>query len=519
MLHRSTARLSCLGAAACLLFAMTPTITADPSSDPAVAAARTHVEAHGPRILGEFVDFLRIPNHAHDPTIRQVAEWARDELAKRGAAMELLELDDPSIPPIVYGRLDAPGATRTFGIYVHYDGQPVQPELWMHDPFEPVLYTRAAIDGGTPRPLPGADEAIDPDWRVYARAAADDKAPIPAMIAAIDALETAGIERTSNLIFFFEGEEEIGSTHLGEYMERYAEKLKVDGWLICDGPAHQSGRPQLVFGIRGVVDMEITVYGAIRGLHSGHYGNWAPNPAMMLSRLLASMKDDEGLTTIPGYHEGEMEIDAADREAMASVPSYETELRDELGIARVEGGGASLLERVMTSSLNVRGLWSAGVGDKARNVVPSHAIASIDLRLAKGVEPAEMIARMEAHIARQGYHIVRDTPTEAERREHPRIAKIESGEGYRAVRTPIGHPFAQAVIGATRRAGGDELVLMPTLGGSLPLYLFEDKLGAPLIVVPFANHDNNQHAPNENLRLGNLWQGIDLMAALFTMAP
>ena len=199
------------------------------------------------------------------------------------------------------------------------------------------------------------------------------------------------------------------------------------------------------------------------------------------------------------------------------MPNVDRELRRSLGLARSEANNEPLLERLLTSSLNIRGLWAADVGDRARNVIPPSAIASIDLRLTAGVDPVELVEKVEAHVRQQGYFIVRETPDRETRLAHPRIARVERGGGYRAVRTPIDHPFARRVIDASRRAGGDELLLMPSLGGSLPLYLFEEILGAPLVVVPFANHDNNQHAPDENIRLGNLAYGTELMAALFTM--
>lgn len=487
-------------------------------ADPAVEAARAWRQAHGAEILSNFAEFLTYPNVAADTeNIWRTAEYIRDGLASRGVEARLLDLDDRSVPPIVYGRLDSPGATRTLAIYVHYDGQPVDAAAWTHDPWKATLYTRAMEDGGEPRPLPGPGEAIDPEWRLYARSAADDKAPIPAIWTALDALKAADLRPTSNIVFFFEGEEEAGSNHLGDYLQRYRDLLDVDGWLICDGPSHQSGRPQLVFGVRGYSGLEITTYGAIRHLHSGHYGNWAPNPAMMLSRLLATMVDDEGVVKVKGFHDGAAPITDADRRAMASVPDYDDQLRKELGIVRSADGNAPMLERLLLTTLNVKGLSSATVGEQARNLVPATATASVDMRLAKGITPDMAADRLEGHIAAQGYHIVRQDPDLETRLTHPKIAKVVREPGYPGVRTSSDLPMATDVARAMERAATEPLVLMPTLGGSLPLYLFEEHLGQPLVVVPFANHDNKQHGPDENLRVANLWLGIDLMAALFTM--
>ncbi len=512
------------------LFAAAPAAAQEPpaSDDPAVAAARAWRAAHGPEIVRDYADLLALPNVARDTeNIRKNAEVIRDLLAARGVEAELWTLADaPDAPPIVYGRLpaDAPQTTgegaprRTLGIYVHYDGQPVDPARWTAtEPWDPKLYTRAVEDGGEPIPLPADGEAIDPEWRLYARGASDDKAPIPALLAALDALEAAGVPRTSDLVFFFEGEEEAGSTHLEEYMRAHRDELRVDAWLICDGPVHQSRRPQLVFGVRGYTGFDLTVYGASRYLHSGHYGNWSPNPAMRLAHLLTSMRTEDGEVLIDGFDQATVAPGEAERRAIAALPDYDDELRRELGLAETEAGNAPLAERILLPSFNVRGMESAAVGAEVRNVIPTTATAAIDIRLAKGNDPEVMLDLVEAHVREQGYHVVREDPDEATRLAHPKIARIDRRPGYPAARTALDDPMALEIIAAAKRAAGDDLVLMPTLGGSLPLYLFVDVLQAPLVVVPIANHDNNQHAPDENLRLANLWYGIDLMAALLTM--
>ncbi len=478
--------------------------------------------AHEAEILRDFAALLRLPNVASDSVgIRRNADHIRSQLEKRGVAAELWTI--AGAPPIVYGTLETHGvdktlgAERTLGIYVHYDGQPVDTAEWTHPPFEPTLLSAAIEAGGEVLPFPSPGEPTDPEWRIYARAAGDDKAPLAALFAALDALSAAGISRTSNLVFLFEGEEEAGSPHLGAYLERHRDRLDVDLWLICDGPAHQSRRPQLVFGVRGVTSFEITVYGATRNLHSGHYGNWSPNPALMLSQLLASMKDAEGHVVIADFYDSTVPPGEAERAAIAALPEIDPALRRELGLAATEAGNATLAERILLPSLNVRGFESGAVGDKSRNVIPNRATASLDVRLAKGNDPQAMLDLVEAHIRARGYHIVRHEPDLETRLTHAKIAKIVRGSGYKAARTAMDLPVAQSVITAAEQASPEPLVLMPTLGGSLPLYLFTETLARPVVIVPIANHDNNQHAPDENLRLANLWYGIDLMAALLTM--
>ncbi len=483
-------------------------------------AARAYRKAHGAAILSEFRDLLSIPNHGRDTeNIFRNAEYIRQQFARRGVEMQLLSLPgQPDVPPLIYGRIDTPGATRTIGIYVHYDGQPADASKWTNAPFEAVLYTRSIEDGGKRREFPEAGETIDPEWRLYGRSTGDDKAPLIALLTALDALAASDIAMTSNIRFMFEGEEEMGSPHLGQYFEQYDEKFSdVDVWLICDGPVHQSRRPQIVFGVRGITSLRITVYGASRYLHSGHYGNFAPNPAMMLSQLLASMKDEQGNVLIKGYYDSVEPLSAREQAALDAVPDIDDQLREEFGLAASENNNESYLRRLLLPSLNIKGLESATAGPTARNVIPTTATVAIDMRLVKGNDPRDMLDLVEAHIREQGYHIVREEPDRKTRLTYPRIAKVTRGSGYRAARTSMDLPIVESLVRAANRASDEEVILMPSLGGSLPLYLFEEMLNTPTIIVPMANHDDNQHAPDENIRIANLWYGIDLLGEILTM--
>jgi len=486
-----------------------------PSGSDPLTEVRSYRETYAAEILSSFVELLSIPNVAADlENIQRNADYLLQQLEKRGVDAELWQL--PDTPPIVYGRLDN-GASRTLGIYVHYDGQPVDESQWNTHPWVPTLFTAAIEDGGQPIPIPESGEPFDPEWRLYGRSTGDDKAPFPSLFTALDALQENGIALTSNVVFLFEGEEEAGSDHLGEYFRSHREALEVDLWLICDGPVHQSRRPQLVFGVRGYTGLDITVYGATRYLHSGHYGNWSPNPGWRLANLLASMRTDTGDVLIEGFNDSTVPVSETERQAMAALPDFDGELRRELGLLATEADNASLAERLLIPSLNIRGLQSAAVGDAARNIIPTEATASIDIRLAKGNDPEEMLDLVEAHIARQGYHIVRQAPDLETRMHNDKIALVERRSGYRAARTSMDLPIVSEVVAAAMLASGESLVLLPTLGGSLPLYLFSDILQAPVVITPIANHDDNQHAPDENLRLANLWYGIDLMASFLTM--
>lgn len=482
----------------------------------AVQAARSYRGAHEVEIVASFVQLLSMPNFGGNlEEITSNAEFIAAQFEARGANVELLRL--PNVPPLIFGEIVVAGVERTIGIYVHYDGQPPAGPDWVHGPYEPVLYTGKMGAGGEPRPLPLPGERVDPDWRIYARSASDDKAPIPALLAALDALHQAGIALTSNVKFLFEGEEEIGSTHLGEYLSEFRDRLEVDVWLFCDGPTHQSGRPQVVFGARGVTGLDLTVYGPARPLHSGHYGNWAPVPGQMLASLIASMKNDEGNVTVEGFYDTVAPLGRQEREALERLPVYDEQLAAELGLAWTEGGGATLAERLLLPSLTVKGLRSGNVGEQARNVIPDRAEAALGVRMVKGNEPSAMLDLVENHIRSQGFHIVREDPDLETRGRHRKLVKVVRGGGYPAARTDMDLPIAESVIEAVQLAAGGDALMVPALGGSLPLYLFTEGLGKPAIVLPIANHDNNQHASNENIRIGNLWYGIDLYASLLAM--
>jgi acetylornithine deacetylase/succinyl-diaminopimelate desuccinylase-like protein len=455
------------------------------------------------RILSEFVEFLKIPNTANDPAgLRRNAEWIRAAFARRGVAGKLLEV--PGAAPAFYGELKTSGAKQTVLFYAHYDGQPVDPKRWQGSgPFEPSLR------GG---------KAEDPEARVYARSASDDKGTIIAMLAALDLLRSAGQAPTVNLKFLFEGEEEAGSQNLGRILKAHPAESAADFWLICDGPVHQTRQQQIYFGARGVTGFGLRVYGPKRELHSGHYGNWAPNPAMQLARLLASMKDDEGRVTISGFYEGVAPLSPTEIAAMKAEPPVDLALQKELLIARPEGSPRRLIEAINQPSFNIRGFDSGAVGPAARNVVPASAEASVDIRLVKGNDPARMLELVKTHIRGLGYFLVENREaTDAERLQWPKIASFQSLEGgYRAVRTSMDLPSSRQVIAALERQWGT-VVKMPTLGGSVPLAIIEDVVPVPMIGIPIANHDNNQHSHNENLRLKNLWDGIATLRALFTM--
>jgi acetylornithine deacetylase/succinyl-diaminopimelate desuccinylase-like protein len=472
---------------------------------------------HEDRIVRELAEFLSIPNVASDtPNIQKNAEHLVEMLEARGIETHLLPITERG--PVVFGKLMAPEATRTVIFYAHYDGQPVDPAAWTDGkPFEPVLRSDAIEAGGQRIPFPensAKQRAVyKDDWRIYARSSSDDKSPIVALLAALDALRAKQIPLKVNLKVIFEGEEEAGSTNLTHTLELHKNLLGADLLITADGPVHQSGRQLIFFGNRGDIGLDITVYGPARALHSGHYGNWAPNPAMQLSRLLASMKDADGRVLIDGYYDDVAPLSDLEKKALAEMPVNDADLERELGIANPEGAGKKLVELLQEPSLNIRGLSSAYVGEHAQNVVPEKAEASIDARLVKGEDPQKKFGQIAAFIKKQGYFVIDREPTMEERRTHALIAKVVDQGGYRASRTAMDLSVSKALVKVVQDATSGDTVIAPTLGGSVPMYIFED-LGLPWIGVPIVNYDNHQHSSDENLRLGHLWRGMEIYAAI-----
>lgn len=488
-----------------------PTARADLRAD-----VDNYVAKQQPAILRELVSLLSIPNVAADrANIRRNAEHLRDMLARRGFAAEILETDGN---PLVYGELKVPGARRTLLLYAHYDGQPVDASLWKQaSPFQPVLRDGRLEDGGREIPDLLSVREYPREARIYARSASDDKSPIVAMLTALDALRAIGQRPTSNIRVILDGEEEAGSRGLVSSIPNYREKFRADLMLILDGPLHPSERPTLTFGARGNLALELTVFGPKFNLHSGHYGNWAPNPAMDLAQLLASMKNRDGRAAIEGFYDDVPPLSPEVKRILDAVPDEPEQLMKRFGIARTDNVGRSLQEALQYPSLNIRGLRSAYVGAEARTIIPATATAAIDIRLVKETDPDRMAERVLTHIRKQGFHIVEEEPDDAVRARYPRIVRVVRRRGTKAYRTEMDLPQSLAVTQALERVWSATPVRIRTSGGTVPISPFIEVLGFPAIGVPTVNFDNHQHSENENLRLGHFWKAIVTFAAVLTM--
>jgi acetylornithine deacetylase/succinyl-diaminopimelate desuccinylase-like protein len=485
-----------------------------PTPDTLLEQVRRYHAQNEVRIVTELADLVALPNVAADLQAMEVnAEHLTGSLEARG--FEVLLLRAKGGPPVVYGERHTEGAGRTVVFYAHYDGQPVVPELWHSDPWQVLIRTGRIEEGAEDVPMSALTPPLDPEWRLYGRSASDDKVSIVALLSALDALDAAGIEPTVNIKLVLDGEEERGSPNMAEILRANRELLDADLWVFCDGPMHQTRLPQVVYGVRGVTSVHMTAYGPSVALHSGHYGNWAPDPGMQLARLITSMRDADGNLLIDGIDELVRPFSETARAAITDAPPVDEQLKKDLALGWTEGQPTPLGERISRPAINLLGFSVGAVGGKAKNAISPEARAVVGFRLVPDVTPEAIREATEAHIRAQGFHIVHSEPDEMVLLGNERVLLLEWKMGYPGLWTDMDLPISRAIAQIVDEAVDGPIVLTPSLGGSLPLIVFSEILGGPpIVVVPIANHDNNQHAPNENLRLGNLWQGIEIYAAL-----
>jgi len=492
--------------------------TTPPAPAEVAQAVREYRIENEDRIIRELTEFLSIPNIASDtPNIQKNAAHLVEMLEARGIETHLLPITGRG--PVVFGKLITPEAKRTVIFYAHYDGQPVDAAAWTDGkPFEPVLRDAAIEAGGKRIPFPdnGTQHraVYQDDWRIYARSSSDDKSPIVALLAALDALREKKVTLAVNLKLILEGEEEAGSPNLQRTLELHKNLLGGDLLITGDGPVHQSGRSLVFFGNRGILGFELTTYGPIRSLHSGHYGNWAPNPAFELSRLLASMKTEEGRVVVDGFYDDVAPFGESEKKALNAMPNNDAELQRELQFGKADGEGKRLVELLQLPSLNIRGLRSAYVGDQAQNIVPDKAVAALDVRLVQGQDPDKKFEQVVAFISKQGFYVTTDVPTKEERLTHSHVVRVVKDVwNYPASRTSMDLPVSKAMVKLMQSTTGGTAVIAPMLGGSVPMYIFEG-LNLPWIGVPIVNYDNHQHSSDENLRLGHFWRGMEIYGAI-----
>jgi acetylornithine deacetylase/succinyl-diaminopimelate desuccinylase-like protein len=475
------------------------------------AAVRAWRQAHEKEIVGDFSTLLAMPNVATKVAdVEANARYLQGLLRRRGFTAELLYAE-PGTPPSVFGELKTPGATRTVTFYAHYDGQPIGQKGWISTPFEPSM--RTALPDAKPVDWKAAAK-LDPEWRLYARSAGDDKGTIQAFLSAFDALQAAGIKPSVNIKILWEGEEEQGSPHFGALVARHLAKVKGDLLIMGDGPMNQTGKQEINFGNRGIVDFVATVYGPLRPLHDGHYGSWAPSPTVMIAHLIASLRDEDGKILIPGFYDDVAPVSAADKAALAARPDVETLLKKELALGR-NIGGPRLADGYMRPTFNVRAIHAGDTGPQAANAIATEGEVSIDIRLVPNETPEHVKQLVEGYLAKQGWFVVHETPSPAVRGAHAKVIRLDWDPGASiATETPMDGPAAKAVAASITRTVGYPVLKLPIMGGSSGIAEVVNQMQAPMVGVAIANYDDNQHAQNENLKLQALWDGIEVYAGL-----
>jgi acetylornithine deacetylase/succinyl-diaminopimelate desuccinylase-like protein len=487
------------------------------SGPPPADELRDAVDANVGPAIELYREFLSLPNDAVYPDdIEQLLVWMEGAFGERNFATRRLATGGSAA---LYAERLTSQSDPTVLVYLQADGQPVDPSAWAQaDPFVAVLKQKSPEGAWREIPWSLIEAGYDPDWRVFARSASDSKGPMTQFLMAIQLLDELGASPQYNLKVIIDTEEELGSPNLAVALAAHREILDADFLLIFDGPPHASNGPTVSFGARGIATVTLTTYGPRVAQHSGHYGNFVPNPAFDLARILASMKSGDGVVTIPGFYDG-VELTDAVKDILAKVPDDEAAILRSMGVARPDAVAGSLQESIQFPSLNIRGMGAAWIGDEARTIIPPTATAELDIRLVKESNPRRLIGLIREHIESLGYVVLEREPADAERLELDRIVTMTHEISYAAFRSEF-----DSAAGKMARAGlihvyGQEPILIRTMGGSIPISLIVDALGIPAAAVPTVNIDNNQHSPNENLRLGNFFEGIVMLMAVLGQSP
>ncbi|HEY1307183.1 MAG TPA: dipeptidase [Vicinamibacterales bacterium] len=436
------------------------------------------------RYIEELKQYLAIPSISalpeHAADVRRAAEWTGDAL--RTVGMQNVRLFDTPGNPVVYGDwMNAPGKP-TILFYGHYDVQPVDPiDLWTSPPFEATVR----------------------DGEIYARGAADDKGQVFMHIKAVEAhLKQAG-NLPINMKFFIEGEEEVGSEHLDEFVRAHKQDLAADVVVISDSPMFDRGIPSICYGLRGLTYFQLDMKGSKSDLHSGSFGGAVANPAFVLAQVLAQMKDRSGRIKIPGFYDDVRALSEAERAEWKKLPFSETKYRKELGAPKLFGEtGYSTLERVWARpTLEVNGLLSGFTGSGAKTVLPAKAMAKVSMRLVPDQNPQKIGDLFEEYVKKICPKTVELT-----------VTRMQSGKAWM---TEFDNKYVRAAGRAIEQGFGQAPVFTRE-GGSIPVVsTFQEELGLPSVLFGVGLPDENAHAPDERLDLGNFHNGIIAAAYLY----
>lgn len=474
------------------------------------------IDAQFKQSLMRHKELVSLPNLPQNRALMEKnLHWLTKEFNQLNFRTSLLP--SSTLPLLLAEKIVDPNL-KTVLFYFHIDGQPVDPAAWdQENPFVPVLKERDEQGQWTPLNWEKLEGEIDDEWRIFARAAADDKAPIIMLLEALRILEDKKKQApTFNLKIIFDPEEEYASKALLSTLERYKKRYAADYFIVMDGPMHNSNQPTLTFGCRGIATCSITTYGATLPQHSGHYGNYSPNPAFELSRILASMKDTQGRVLVKDFYKG-IQIDGASQKLLRTVPYDSLALNKALGIYSPEKVGKNYQESLQYPSLNVRQMGTSWKGEGLKTVIPAYAVAHIDVRLVPETEGTAQLQKIKRHLEQEGYHVLDCAPTDQERQEFPKIVKFNaSSRVVNSFRTNPNDAFGRKIRTQLEQRFGTSPINIRLMGGTVPIVPLINKLDLPTLIVPMVNMDNNQHSPNENIRIGNIRQGIKICLAILT---
>lgn len=473
----------------------------------------TQLKSQVGHAINEIRDFVKIPNDALDHAdINRNITWLTNKFNDRGFNSSVLPTEGESL---FFAALPMEDNKPTILFYMHLDGQSVDPSKWdQPNPYETVLKSKDG-DGWKTEKFEDISENINYEWRLFGRSTSDDKGPIVMFLNAIDMLRKDTVEIPFNIKVIIDSEEEKSSKPLPKAVKEYRELLEADFLIINDGPVHVSGKPTVVYGCRGITTLSLTTHGPIKPQHSGHYGNYAPNPGFQLAQVLATMKDTDGRVVIDGYYDG-ITLDENALSVLKSVPDDATIINGNLAIKTPEKVGSFYQEALQYPSLNIRGMGSGWIGEKARTIVPESATAELDLRLVPESDGSRLKGLVKKHIREQGFHIVDSTPTKEERMAHDKIMTITEGTVTDAFRTDLDNQYGNFLVNTLKEKLGEDVVQIRIMGGTVPIAPFINELKIPAFIVPMVNPDNNQHSPNENLKIGQIAYGIEVFYGLLS---
>ena len=468
--------------------------------------------------LDEFIEFLSYPNDAnYESDIYKLMDWTENKF--KSLDFKINRLDTETIPLMLASK-HISDDYKTVLIYMHLDGQPVDLSKWnQENPFIPVYKLKENgkfVDYDSNKIANIDYETLEEkDIRIFARASSDAKGPVMMLIQAMKFMNSKNIDNKFNLKLIMDFEEEKGSPSLPDAVKKHSTILKSDALLIFDGPQHESDLPTLNFGNRGISSITLKTYGPVVPQHSGHFGNYAPNPVFRMSNILSSMKDENGIVKIKGYYDG-ITISDQVKKYLDNVPDDEESMLNKMQFKKPESVGSSYQEAIQFPSLNVRGIRAGWVEDEVRTIVPSECIAEIDVRLVIESDGYRLHDLIKKHIEDLGYVVLDHEPSKEERMKYEKIVKFNSTVSYPAFRTEIDSDLGNWLSETLTRTFGVEPVLRRTSGGSVPISPFVNVLNIPAVGVPTVNKDNNQHSPNENIKLINYIKGIESFVGILS---